>query len=368
MKYHLKSISFLLISFLFFSCGKDSEGKKKKEKETANPVYRVTAVKQDTLHYELTLPGELKPYDEVTLYAKIEGFVKDLKVDRGDQVKKGDLLLSIEAPEIQQKLLAVQAKKREITEKLSFSAQNYKRMQEAAKVDGAISPIELEQARSRFLGDSASLNAVKAEVTAAAQLSGYREIRAPFDGVITNRMVSPGALVGSGKEPLLELSRADKLRLVVAVPAKHANALPLSTKASFTVNSAPGKEFPVSLSRSSRALDPELRSLMVEFDYDNSANNLNAGSYAQVHLTLERNEPSLKIPYSSIINTKTNIFVAKVNSGTIQLVPVVTGISQGNSVEIFGNIHKGDQVIVKGNSTFKNGMKIDAKNEESTEK
>lgn len=358
MKYHLKFISFLLISFLFFSCG-NAEGKKNEEKESTMPAYQVTAVKQDTLHYELTLPGELKPYDEVTLYAKIEGFVKDLKVDRGDQVKKGDLLLSIEAPEIQQKLLAARAKKSEIIEKLSFSAQNYKRMREAAKVDGAISSIELEQAKAHFLGDSAALNAVKAEVAAAAQLAGYREIRAPFDGVITNRMVSPGALVGSGKEPLLQLSREDKLRLIVAVPSKHANALPLSTKASFTVNSDPGKEFPVSLSRSSKVLNPELRSLMVEFDYDNPQNKLNAGSYAQVHLALERNEPSLKVPASSIINTKTNTFVAKVNSGIIQLIPVVTGITQGETVEIFGNIHAGEQVVVKGNSTLKDGMQIE---------
>lgn len=360
MKHYIKFISFVLISFLFFSCGNNSEDPKTKTHGSARVAYQVTDVKQDTLHYELTLPGELKPYDEVTLYAKIEGFVKNLKVDRGDQVKKGDLLLVIDAPEIQQRLLAAQAKKREITEKLSFSAQNYKRMKEAAKVDGAISSIELEQAKAKFLGDSASLSAVKAEVAATAQLSGYREIRAPFDGVITNRMVSPGALVGSGKEPLLQLSREDKLRLVVAVPSKHANALPLSTKASFTVNSDPGKEFPVSLSRSSKVLDPKLRSLMVEFDYDNLENELNAGSYAQVHLALERNEPSLKVPASSIINTKTNTYVAKVNSGIVQLVPVVTGITQGKSVEIFGNLNAGDQIILKANSTLKDGMRVEA--------
>lgn len=360
MKYHIKYISFLLLSILFISCGSDAEGNRREEKNSAKAAYKVTTVKQDTLHYELTLPGELKPYDEVTLYSKIKGFVKDLKVDRGDQVKKGDLLLSIEAPEIQQKLLAAKAKKREITEKLSFSAQNYKRMREAAKVEGAISSIELEQAKAKFLGDSASLSAVKAEVAAAAQLSGYREIRAPFAGVITSRMVSPGALVGSGREPLLELSREDKLRLVVAVPSKHANALPLSTKASFSVNSAPGKEFPVSLSRSSKALDPQKRSLMVEFDYDNPNNQLKAGSYARVYLDLERNQPSLKVPASSIINTKTHTFVAKVNSGTVQLIPVVTGITQDDFVEVFGNVHAGDQVVVKGNSTLKDGMEIRA--------
>ena len=367
MKFYIKSIPFSLLIPLLISCG-NSESKVKNTNKSTIPSYQVTPVKSDTLHYELFLPGELKPYEEVTLYAKIEGFVQKLEVDRGDMVKKKDLLLSIEAPEIQQKLLAARAKQREITEKLSFSAQNYKRMREASAVDGAISSIELEQTKARFMGDSAALSSVKAEVAAAAQLARYREIKAPFNGIITRRLVSPGALVGSGKEPLLKLVREDKLRLVVAIPSKHANAFSSNTKASFTVNSLPGKEFPVILSRSSKALDSELRSMMVEFDYDNSANVLSAGAYAQVHLKLERNRPTLKAPASSIITTTNSTLIAKVVSGKIQLVPITTGISKEGMVEIFGKLQTGDQVIVKGNSTLKNGMAIEAVNAKKTAK
>ena len=361
MKFYIKSISFSLLTLLLMACG-NAENKAKKEDKPLKPTYQVTNVKSDTLKYKLSLPGELKPYEEVTLYAKIEGFVEKLNVDRGDLVKKGEILLNIEAPEIQQKLLAARAKQREIAEKLSFSAQNYQRMNRASEVEGAISSIELEQTKTRFMGDSAALSAVKAEVAAAAQLAGYRNIKSPFDGVITSRMVSPGALVGSGKEPLLKLAREDKLRLLVAIPYKHANALSANTKASFTVNGAPGKKFPVSFSRSSRALDPELRSLMVEFDYDNSANILSAGAYAQVHLQLRRNQPTLKVPASSIITTPTQTLIAKVKSGKIQMIPITTGISKDGMIEIFGNLDSGDQVVLKGNSTLKNGMAIEAVN------
>tara|TARA_R110002051_G_scaffold325024_1_gene425300 strand:- start:1025 stop:2143 length:1119 start_codon:yes stop_codon:yes gene_type:complete len=361
MKFYIKSIPFYLLTLLLMACG-NSENNVKKKAESSKPTYQVTSIKSDTLEYELSLPGELKPYEEVTLYAKIEGFVEKLSVDRGDMVTKGELLLSIEAPEIQQQLLAARAKQREIAEKLSFSGQNFQRMNRASEVEGAISSIELEQTKTRFMGDSAALSAVKAEVAAAAQLAGYRNIKAPFDGVVTSRLVSPGALVGSGKEPLLKLAREDKLRLVVAIPSKHADALSANTKANFTVNGAPGKEFPVSFSRSSRALDPELRSLMVEFDYDNSANILSAGAYAQVHLNLKRNQPTLKVPASSIITTTTQTLIAKVKSGKIQMVPITTGISKDGMIEIFGNVDSGDQIIIKGNSTLKNGMSINTVN------
>lgn len=359
MKSYIKFFSILSLAGLFAACSQVAAEKSKKDTTQSNKTeHQVAAVKSDTLQYELTLPGELKPYDEVTLYAKIEGFVKDLKVDRGDEVKKGELLMKIEAPEVQQKFLAAKAKEREILEKLSFSQQNYQRMNEASSVDGAISAIELEQSKAKFMADSAALSAVRAEVAAARQLAEYREIRAPFDGVVTNRHISPGALVGSGKEPLVELSREDKLRLEVAIPSKHTKALQIDSEASFTVNSFPGREFPVKFSRSSKTLNRELRAMMVEFDYDNPKYLLEAGAYAQVNLSLKRKTPTLSIPSSSIIRTPSNIFVAKVVSGKVQLVPVTTGMTKAKRVEVFGDIKEGDQIIVKGNSTFKDGMEI----------
>ena len=364
MKLYIKSISFSLFALLLMACG-NAENNVKKEAKSSTPNYQVTSVKSDTLEYEITLPGELKPYEEVTLFAKVEGFVEKLNVDRGDVVKKGEHLLSIEAPEIQQQLLAARAKQGEIAEKLSFSAQNYQRMHKASKVEGAISSLELEQTKTRFMGDSAALSAVKAEVAAAGQLAEYRNIKSPFDGVITSRMVSPGALVGSGKEPLLKLAREDKLRLLVAIPYKHANALSPNSKASFTLNSAPGKKFDVNFSRSSKVLDPKLRSMMVEFDFDNSSDVLSAGAYAEVTLKLKRNEPTLRVPASSIITTTTRTLIAKVESGEIQLVPITTGITQGKMIEIFGNLDSRDQVILKGNSTLKNGMSINAITEQN---
>lgn len=359
MKSYIKFFGLIVLSILFTACSQaNAEKSDSSESENSKPVYEVTHLKSDTLKYELNLPGDLMPYDQVTLYAKVEGFVRDINVDRGDQVEKGEVLAFIEAPEIAQKYLSAKSKEREILEKLSFSAQNYKYLEKASSVDGAVSTIEVEQARSRFMADSAALSAVKAEVSAAEHLAKYRTITAPFSGIITDKLISSGALVGGERQALFKLSREDKLRLSVAIPGKHANALQPRTKADFSVNGYPGKRFPVELSRNSKVLNQELRSSMVEYDVDNSEGLLNAGDYADVKVALRRNSSSWQVPIGSIINTKTSAFVAKVVSDKVQLIPVTTGITYNQKIEIFGELEDQDQVITSANSSLKDGMEI----------
>lgn len=360
MKSYIKFFGLILLSIIVTACSQASAEKAdSSESENSKPTYKVTSLKADSLNYELNLPGDLLPYDQVTLYAKVEGFVRDINVDRGDKVEKGEVLAFIEAPEIAQKYLSAKSKEREILEKLSFSTQNYKYLEKASSVDGAVSNIEVEQARSRFMADSAALNAVKAEVSAAEHLAKYRTITAPFSGIITDRLISSGALVGGERQALFKLSREDKLRLSVAIPGKHAKALQPGTKAEFSVNGYPGKRFSVELSRNSKVLNPELRSSMVEYDVDNSEDLLNAGDYADVNINLQRNSTSWQVPVSSIINTKTGTFVAKVISGKVQLTPITTGITYKRKIEIFGDLENQDQVITDAKSTLKNGLEIE---------
>ncbi len=359
MKSYLIYIYLIFSALLFVSCNQaNTEKPENQNNENQKPTYNITTLKSDTLNYELTLPGDLKPYDQATLYAKVEGFVSKLNVDLGDEVKKGEVLAVIEAPEIEQKYLSAKSKEREILEKFSFSSQNYKYLEKAAKVDGAVSAIEVEQARSRFMADSAAWSAVKAEVSAAEHLAKYREITAPFDGIITDRLVSLGALVGGEKQALFNLSREDKLRLSVAIPSKHANALQPKTKASFMVNAYPNKKFPVELTRSSKALNPELRASIVEYDVDNIENLLHAGDYAEVSISMQKNLSSIQVPTSSIIETKNNIYIAKVTDEKVQMIPIVTGLTHQNKIEIFGDIQEGDQIIINANSSLKEGLEI----------
>lgn len=359
MKTILNILKLSLLSLLFVAC---NQTEKEEHKTSEKPMVETILLKSDTLKYELNLPGDLKPYDQVTLYAKVEGFIDEMSVDRGDKVEKGEVLARIDAPEIEQQYLAAKSRERELLQKLNFSSENYRSLKEAAETEGAVSSIELEQAKARFIGDSASLNAAKAEVAASKQLNAYRTIKAPFKGVITKRMISPGALVGPGQEEsLFHLSREDKLRLEVAVPEKHGASIPLGSKSFFRVNNKPNERFPIKIARSSEVLDPELRSLMVEFDVDNPDFKLSSGSYAEVDLNLNRSYPTLQVPQSSLVKNRKDVFVAKVKDNKVELVPVITGVSTSEEIEVFGDLNRGDQIIEEGNTTLKDGMEVRVK-------
>lgn len=357
MKNIVSLLKISLLSLLFVAC---STGQKEEDTSISKPSFTVFNLKKDTLDYNLNLPGELKPYDQVTLHAKVEGFISEIKVDRGDEVEKGQVLAVIDAPEIEQQYLAAKSREREILERLNFSQQNFQSLKNASKTEGAVSSIELEQAKTKFVGDSAALSAAKAEVAAAKQLSGYRTITAPFKGIVSQRMVSPGALVGSGKsESLLHIAREDKLRLEVAIPGKHGSSIPLKSTAHFRLNNRPGEIFSAKLSRSSKVLNPELRALMVEFDVDNSEQNLNAGAYVEVDLNLHRSYPTFNVPQSSVIRSRKELYVARIVDERVQLVPITTGVSTSQAIEIFGDLKEGDQIIKKANSAIRDGNEVD---------
>lgn len=353
-------LTILPIIVLIAGCTSQGAEERQEEKTGRNEIQTVqtVAVKKQQPVYTLSLPGELHPYEEVELYAKLRGFVKKVYVDRGSEVKKGQLLAVLDAPEITQHYIAAKAKQREVNEQINYSSQTYKRLQNAAQKQGAVAAIELEEAKAKLMRDSASYLALQAEMEAAQQLKNYAYITAPFDGVITDRKVSPGALVGENSKPLFVLSQQDKLRLTLAIPEKHAHALNDSTQLTFSVSGQPGKTFSVSMSRSSSVINPELRSLMVEFDIDNQNHQLKGGEYAQVQLALRRSQPTLQLPASSIVESQSKVFVAKVKDQTIQHIPVERGISQGSVVEVFGNLEAGDEIILKASEELREGMTV----------
>ncbi|MDF9797902.1 membrane fusion protein (multidrug efflux system) [Catalinimonas alkaloidigena] len=353
-------LSILPVIVLIAGCSSQGaeEQQENKEEKSITQTVQTVAVKKKQPVYTLSLPGELHPYEEVALYAKLRGFVKKIHVDRGSEVKKGQLLAVLDAPEITQQYIAAKAKQREVNEQINYSLQAYRRLQQAAQKKGAVASIELEEAKARLMRDSAAYLALQAEMEAAQQLKDYAYITAPFDGVITDRKVSPGALVGENSKPLFALSQQDKLRLTVAIPEKHARALNDSSQVTFTVSGQPGKTFSTSMSRSSTIINPEHRALMVEFDIDNQNHQLSGGEYAQVQLALRRPQPSLQLPASSIVQSQNKVYVARVENQTIQHIVVERGISQDSFVEVFGNLEEKDEVVLEASEEMREGMKV----------
>jgi RND family efflux transporter MFP subunit len=347
---------------LLQSCG-DTKVKEVQKTTVAIPAVKTVLVKLQQPSFTILLPGELLAYEQVNIYPKIKGFVKKIYVDRGSVVTKGQLLAQLEAPEIGEQYAARQSSSGTAYQKYLFSRQTYNRLKEASKKNGAVASIEIERAYAQLLGDSAAYQSSRSDAAASGQIINYLRIIAPFSGVITDRFISEGALVGDNakSEPMFQLSQQNKLRLTVAIPEKQAQSLPEGTVANFTLVDFPGEVFKATLSRNSGALDVTSRSVIAEFDVANPDNRLRAGQYAKVVIQLMRAQPTLWVPSVSVVQAQAGVFVIKTENSITKRIPVEIGATKDSLMEVFGNLQAGDTILKKGSEEIKEGIKINKK-------
>ena len=265
-----------LIMALFCSChSEENSGKKKTEIQPAEaPVTEVFSLKKGRLSSSLQIPGELIAWQQVDLYAKVNSFVKKLYVDVGSEVKEGELLATMEAPEMGSQLAGAQSNMKSREAIYLASKANYDRLLETSKTPGTISPNDLEQAAARKNSDFAQLQSAESAHREIMETQNYLQIRAPFSGVITARNLNPGAYVGpagKGSElPLFNLQEQKRLRLVLSVPEAYTSYLNHKDEVSFTVKSLPGRQFKAAIKRLSGSIDNRLGSQRVEMDVFNN--------------------------------------------------------------------------------------------------
>lgn len=327
--------------------------------EQAIPTVEVVSPMLDQPLYTAQLPGELKPYEEVKVHAKIKGFVKKVYVDRGTLVKKGQLLAVLDAPEIMQRYLSAKSDEIKYDQEYIFAKQAYDRLKTAAQTGGAVAEIELDRALSQLNSAKAALEASKANSGIPAQMNSYLRIVAPFDGVVTERKVSEGALVGDNTGELFSLAQTGKLRLTIAVPEKFSQSLRTGMEVEFTVNSLPGRSFEAQLSRSSNVIQRDGRALFAEFDVANDNGELSGGEYAQVHLQLQRSDKTTWVPENSVIRTQSGTYVLKVDEEQkVKRIAVTEGGRIDTLQEIFGTIDIADKVIKNASEELKEGSVV----------
>lgn len=358
IKNNQRLLSSLLPLLLFAASCTTEGGTTVKEIEETIPTVETAKVQEMQAFYTVGLPGEILPYEQVKLYPKVKGFVKEIYVDRGSLVRKGQLLALLEAPEITQASLAASAKRREVLENIRYSGQAYERLQRAAENKGAVADLELEQAKARLMADSARLQSLDAELAVADQLAAYLKITAPFDGIVSSRNVSQGALVGTNETPLFSLAQQDRLRLTLAIPEKHARALADSMVIQYRLSNVPDEIFTSTISRHSGVMDPSIRSLVVEFDLDNTDKFHRGGEYVQVEVPFQNPTPSLWVPSSSVVDVPSGVFVLKVVDNAVQNVGVKAGIRKDGLTEVFGELQPEDLVVLKGSEELREGTKI----------
>ncbi len=340
------------------SCSKKEQEvipQQKEETKTINQ-YPTASIQFINPEYSISIPAELKPYEQVAIYAKVNGFVKQLFVDRGDHVRKGQLLAILEAPEMEQQYLSSKSSEQKIYKDYLYSKQAYDRLLEASKTNGAVADIELERAKSVMESAKSAHDASKAGTAHSSQLQQYLRITAPFDGVITQKNVSVGALAGTGSNtPLLMMAQGEKLRLTVSLPEKHASSVSKTLPATFTVSSQPNKTYNATLSRTSGLLNKDDRSLTLEFDVDNISAELQGGDYAQVNLKLQRKASSYWVDNKSILRTQSGIFVLTLKNDEIKRIKVNEGIRMESLTEVFGDFSPEDNILLKPSEEIKEG-------------
>lgn len=339
----------------------------------------VVPVVEKPVDVTLDIPGELNSFQAVGIFPKVTGFVTAIRVDRGSRVRKGDLIAEIDAPELvaqraeaQSKLQGTEAQLAAAKAKLDASTSTYERLKAASATPGVVAGNDLllaekavEADRNQMLSVQQGLEAARQAVAAIRQMESYLKITAPFDGVITERNVHPGALVGaaSGPDaalPLVRLADNSRLRLVVPVPEAYIGGVKPGAAITYSVAEFPGRALTGTVARLAETVDPRTRTMPVEIDVMNADGKLSPGSFCQVKWTVHRTNPSLFVPSRSVASTTGRSFVVRVRDGKIDWVDVKTGLTMGTLIEVFGNVHAGDTVAARGTDELRPGTDVKA--------
>ena len=301
------------------------------------PRVRVTAAKRSPAVRKLVLQGEARAFAEVTLYAKVAGYLREIKVDKGDRVKANQILATVTAPELDSQYLAAVAD-------ADNKRVNAKRLT-ALQPSGVVSSQELEQ------GQAASAVADATQAAYATQ-RGYRVIRAPFDGVVTARFADPGTLIQSaasaqsGAVPIVSIAKGDRLRVYVYPDQSSAPFVRDGDAAVVKLRERPGWTRAAHVTRTSGALSPRTRTMQTEVDIENTDGAILPGSYVDVELAIK--VPALfEVPAEALIIRGDKAQVAAIDAdGRVRYKPVVVADDDGQVVRLARGVEDGERVAM----------------------
>ncbi len=357
-------LSAMMLTAGLSSCGSSDAKEEKAAAAEAAPALQAFNLQKGNLSSNIKIPGELIAFQQVDLYAKVSSFVRKLNADVGTQVSEGQLLATMEAPELNAQLSGAESKLKSQEAIYLSSKANYDRLLETSKTPGTVSQNDLDIAFARQKSDLAQLDAAKAALREVGDNRNYLTIRAPFSGVITARNVSAGAYVGpagKGSElPIFTLQEQKKLRLVVSVPEAYTSYLTNQSEVVFTIHSLNNRKFTGKVIRLAGALDRKLRSQHIEIDVPNNDKILLPGMIAEVSIPLNSATSNFVVPSTAILNSTKGVFVIKIQDHKTKWVPVTTGRSEAGKTEIFGDLNEGDTLITAATEEVRDDVTVPA--------
>ena len=324
------------------------------------------------LNRTVDLPGEFLPYLTVSLHAKLPGYLERIEVDRGSIVKQGDLIAVLTAPELQahiseaeSKVQAAESEHLQAEAQLAAAQSTYDRLKDAAKTPGVIAGNDLiiaekqvEAAQALVRARKQASDAAKAQAQSQKDLEAYLRITAPFDGVVTDRLVHPGALVGPSTDALVVIQQVSHLRLVVAVPEEDLGGVVHGAQVPFRVPAFPDRIYTGAVARLAHALDPKTRTMPIELDVLNRDATLAPGMYPTVKWPIRTTRSALFVPKTSVVTTSERTFVIRAHDGKAEWVDVKKGAPDGDLIEVFGPLHPGDQLVRRASDEIRDGSPL----------
>ena len=334
---------------------------KETERETV-PTVAVVYPQSEKPDEDLVLPGSLLAYEESPIYARTSGYLVRWYKDIGSRVTKGELLAKIDAPEVDQELNQARAARQQIVAQMELAKISADRWENLRKTD-SVSAQEADQYESGYKQSQANLAAADANVRRLEQLEGFKDVYAPFSGVLTRRNVDPGALINAGAgaagRELFDLARVDPLRVYTSVPQAYAPYIKVGAKTAVTLQEFPGRKFFGAVARTAEAIDPATRTLLTEIDVPNKDGRLLPGSLGEVHFTIGSGVNKVTIPVNAMLFRAEGPRVAVVGpGGKVQLRPINIGRDYGATLEVLGGVSPTDQVVINPSDSLEDGQQV----------
>jgi RND family efflux transporter MFP subunit len=346
-----------------------------KQKAQEQPRVDVVTVGPPAATRSLVLPGETAAWYTATIYARVNGYVGKWLVDIGDQVKNGQILATIDTPELDAELNAAKARLKASEAQalvkqaqLEFAKTTYERWRNSPK--GVVSEQEREDKKAQYAVAVAELNAAQAQVgrdqaemDRLTALEGFKQVTAPFDGTIIDRHIDLGNLVTAGSTAtttsLYQITQDDPIRVFVDAPqSAAAQLMPVGTPTTITSDYLPNQRFEGAVTRTAQAISPESRTLRVEIDIPNTDRTLVSGTYVEVSFNI-KSSGLIEIPAPALLFRTKGPQVAVVDDGVVDIKDVTIARDNGNFVEISSGLREGAKVALNLSSQIEAGQKVE---------
>jgi RND family efflux transporter MFP subunit len=324
----------------------------------------VAPITRRDLYEELTVQAEFRPYQEVELYAKVAGYLKTIDVDFGDRVKSGEVIATLEVPELQDELdRAIAAEQRAEAEYRDAHLDDTRLLNVNENQPNLVAQQDLDSAEARDKTDAAAVAAARADVDRYRTLVAYTRIVAPFDGVITSRYADPGAMIQAASStqtqalPLVRLSENQRLRLDFPVSVSYATEMKVGDPVEIRLEGS-DRRLAANITRFTRRIDLATRTMNTEVEVPNPDLKLIPGMYATVVLRLHRRPNALALPVEAVVaGSNPTVYVID-SDRRIDERPVELGLEAPDAYEVLGGLNEGDLVLVGSRAGFQPGEKV----------